>query len=118
VPLRGNNSRCCCTANCPSTTRSGWKSHLEACTECSAGFEREKSLHASLDGVEITPSPSLLRVCREELRARLIEESVMPRAAARAGWWEQFTDMLTGRKAGVDSGMRAAADSSGNRRRR
>lgn len=81
------------------------ETHLETCTECSAGFEREKSLHASLDGVEITPSPSLLRVCREELRARLVEESVMPRAAARVGWWEQFTDLLTGRKADVDSGM-------------
>jgi hypothetical protein len=81
------------------------ESHLGSCTDCSAGFEREKSLHASLDGVEITPSPSLLRVCREELRARLIEESVMPRAAARVGWWEQFTDLLTGRKAGFDSGM-------------
>jgi hypothetical protein len=46
-----------------------------------------------------------LRVCREELRARLIEESVMPRAAARVGWWEQFTDMLTGRRADVDSGF-------------
>ncbi len=78
------------------------ESHLEACAECSAGFAREKSLHTALDGIEITPSPSLLRVCREELRARLAEEEA-PRKAHLAGWWEQFTDLLTGHKAGFGS---------------
>lgn len=81
------------------------ESHLESCAECGAAFAREKSLHTALDGIEITPSPSLLRVCREELRARLIEEEANPQKAHHIGWWEQFTDLLTGRKTGFGGGF-------------
>jgi len=50
-----------------------------------------------------------LRVCREELRTRLAEEAAADTVGSRgvgsprmpgSGWWEQFTDMLTGRHAG------------------
>jgi putative zinc finger protein len=61
--------------------------HLEACAECRAALDREKALHAALDQIEIGPSPSLLRECREDLRAQLDEERSMPRPV-RVRWWE------------------------------
>src|SRR5258708_2939116 len=77
------------------------ESHLDACAECRAGLARERSVHAALDSVEIVPSPSLLRVCREELRARIAEAEALPqRPAHGAAWWERFTDFVTGRNAG------------------
>lgn len=66
------------------------ESHLDRCAECRAALEREKALHAALDAVEISPSPSLARECREDLRARLLEEA----APARAGWWERLVDAI------------------------
>jgi hypothetical protein len=47
----------------------------------------------ALDNIGIEPAPSLLRSCREELHMRLVEEA----QPAKRGWWEQFTDALTGR---------------------
>jgi hypothetical protein len=70
------------------------ESHLDHCAECRGALQRERALHQALDNVEITPSPSLLRECREDLRARLFEEDVMPKPA-KAGWWERFVDALT-----------------------
>jgi hypothetical protein len=67
------------------------EAHLDACADCRAALLREKALHAAFDTVEIAPSPSLLRECREDLRLRLIEEPA-PRAA---GWWERTVDALT-----------------------
>lgn len=76
-------------------------SHLDVCPECRAALLREKALHAEFDSVEIAPSPSLLRECREDLRARLMEEEGTPRRP-RAGWWERIVDMLTlGPSAGI-----------------
>ncbi len=75
------------------------ESHLDVCAECRAALSREKAVHASFDALEIQPSPSLLRSCREELRARLMEEPAP--AVSHAGWWAQFTDMLTRRPAWV-----------------
>jgi hypothetical protein len=79
------------------------ESHLDACGECRTALERERSMHVAVDSIEIGPSPSLLRVCREELRARLLEEKAeeefQPRRAAAGGssWWDQFVDKITGR---------------------
>jgi hypothetical protein len=70
------------------------EAHLDACGECRTGLEREKAVHAAFDGIEITPAPSLLRECRDDLRARLMEEEAAPRPA-RAGWWDKFVDAIT-----------------------
>jgi len=69
------------------------EAHLDACQPCRVALEREKSMHAAFDNVEITPSPTLLRECREDLRVRLTEEEASPRPA-RAGWWERFVDVI------------------------
>lgn len=69
------------------------ESHLDQCGECREALGRERALHRSLDSVSITPSPSLLFECREDLRARLLEEAALPKP--RAGWWERFVDALT-----------------------
>jgi HEAT repeats len=55
-------------------------------------------VHAAFDGIEITPAPSLLRECREDLRARLMEEEASPRPArglSSWGWWDKFVDGIT-----------------------
>ena len=70
------------------------ESHLDVCAECRAALAREKALHAAFDTVEIEPPPSLPRECREDLRARLMDEAAPP---ARDGWWEHFVAGLTPR---------------------
>ena len=70
------------------------ESHLDHCAECRAAFSREKAMHSEFDTVEIAPSPTLLRECRENLRIRLMEEAALPRPA-RAGLWERMVDALT-----------------------
>jgi hypothetical protein len=70
------------------------ESHLDGCVSCRKALERQREVQAALDNIAIEPSPALLRSCREELHMRLAEES---QTAARLGWWERFTDMLTGR---------------------
>ena len=74
------------------------ESHLDACAECRTSLEREKAVHAALDTIEVEPSPSLLRQCREDLRVRLMEEEALP--VSSRGWWEQFTGWFAGRPAG------------------
>jgi hypothetical protein len=74
------------------------ESHLDVCAECRTALEREKAVHAAFDGIEITPAPSLLRECREDLRARLMEEEASPRPARGSsswGWWDKFVDGIT-----------------------
>ena len=68
------------------------ESHLDACVGCRKALERQREVQTALDHLMIEPSPSLLRSCREELHMRLVEEG-----AAHHGWWERFTDALTGR---------------------
>src|SRR5277367_1156463 len=70
------------------------ESHLDSCADCREALLREKAAHAALDSIEVLPSPSLLRDCREDLRMRLMEESVNPVAVPRAGWWDRFVDVL------------------------
>jgi hypothetical protein len=74
--------------------------HLDGCADCRAALEREKSLHAAFDGVAVEPAASLLRECRTELAASLDREQAGRPAHAgsrdRAGWWDQFANMLTG----------------------
>jgi hypothetical protein len=72
--------------------------HLDGCAECRAALERETSLHAAFDGVAVEPAASLLRECRADLAAALQLERAREQAPrpARAGWWEQFTNMLPG----------------------
>jgi hypothetical protein len=72
------------------------EAHLDACGECRAALEQEKTLHAAFDSVEAGPSASLLRDCREDLRLRLLEEGSQPRAeAVRSGWWDRLVDAIT-----------------------
>ncbi|HLX44021.1 MAG TPA: zf-HC2 domain-containing protein [Bryobacteraceae bacterium] len=70
------------------------EAHLDACGECRTGLEREKAVHAAFDGIEISPAPSLLRECREDLRVRLMEEEAAPHPS-RIGWWDKFVDAIT-----------------------
>lgn len=60
------------------------------------GIERERGIHASADMLEITPSPSLLRDCREDLFLRIAEE---PARAPASGWWDKFVDAIALRPA-------------------
>ena len=75
------------------------ESHLDVCAECRAALAREKATHAAFDNVEVGPSPSLLRECREDLFARLSEEASP--APARLGWWDRVVDAMTLRPAGL-----------------
>lgn len=70
------------------------ESHLDECVDCRKALERQREVQAALDNIGIEPSPALLRSCREDLHFRLTEES-----QAKHGWWERFTDLLTGRAA-------------------
>jgi hypothetical protein len=70
------------------------ESHLDGCGGCSLALERQREVQAALDNLGIEPAPSLLRSCREELHMRLAEES---QSLTKYGWWDQFTDLLTGR---------------------
>jgi hypothetical protein len=72
------------------------ESHLDGCAGCRKALERQREVQAALDNVAIEPAPSLLRSCRENLQYRLEEELTGGRSPAKPGWWEQFTDLLTG----------------------
>jgi len=67
------------------------ESHLDRCGECREALERERAMHEAADRIEITPSPSLLRDCREDLFLRLAEE---PAPASSSGWWDKFVDAI------------------------
>ena len=67
------------------------ESHLDHCGECREALERERAMHAAADRIEITPSPTLLRECREDLFLRLAEE---PAPASSSGWWDKFVDAI------------------------
>ena len=69
------------------------ETHLDGCAECRADLERQRSLHAALDGMAAEPPPSLLRECRAELAAAL-RETPVPRPVH--GWWDRFVDLLNG----------------------
>ena len=70
------------------------ESHLRACQECQAVLVRQKALHAALDAAEIEPSPSLLRECREDLRASVANEPTVE--ALHSGWRERLTHLFGG----------------------
>jgi anti-sigma factor RsiW len=78
------------------------ETHMDACADCRAALEREKALHAALDGVAIEPPPSLLRECRANLTARLNSEHGPPQP--HITWWDRFATLLTGGLTG-GSGM-------------
>jgi hypothetical protein len=73
------------------------ESHLDACVDCRKALERQREVQMALDNIAIEPAPSLLRSCREDLHYRLVEEEARGHSTAKRGWWEQFTDALTGR---------------------
>lgn len=73
------------------------ESHLDACVDCRKALERQREVQSALDNIAIEPAPSLLRSCREDLHYRLVEEEAGGSSGAKRGWWEQFTDTLTGR---------------------
>lgn len=71
------------------------ESHLDQCGACREALGRERALHQSFDNVAITPSPSLLFECRENLHARLLAEDAAPHPARLPGWWQRFVDAIT-----------------------
>jgi hypothetical protein len=71
------------------------EAHLDGCVDCRQALERQREVQVALDNIAIEPSPTLLRSCREELHMRLAEESQT--VVAKHGWWDRFTDALTGR---------------------
>jgi hypothetical protein len=72
------------------------EAHLDACEACRAALEQQRALHAAFDSIEIGPSPSLVRECREGLNARLLEEAAQSAGAEpRSGWWDRFVDAIT-----------------------
>lgn len=74
------------------------ESHLDGCVGCSKALERQREVRVALDNLAIEPAAALLRSCREELHVRLVEERhAGTSAGVKHGWWERFTDMLTGR---------------------
>ncbi len=73
------------------------ESHLDACVDCRKALERQREVQIALDNIAIEPAPSLLRWCREDLHYRLVEEEAGGESGAKRGWWEQFTDAITGR---------------------
>jgi hypothetical protein len=73
------------------------ESHLDSCADCQKALERQREVQMALDNLAIEPAPSLLRSCREDLHYRLVEEEASGHSPARHGWWEHFTDALTGR---------------------
>jgi Putative zinc-finger/HEAT repeats len=68
------------------------ETHLDSCAGCRKALERQREVQTALDNLMIEPSPSLLRSSREELHMRLVEAG-----EAHHGWWDRFTDALTGR---------------------
>lgn len=62
--------------------------HLDACAECRAALERQRTLHAALDDFAVEPPAPLLRESRVALAAAL-RHSPGPRPA-RTGWWDRF----------------------------
>jgi hypothetical protein len=75
------------------------ESHLDGCAGCRLALERQREVQVALDTIGIEPAPSLLRSCREDLHYRLVEEEAGGHSPAKHGWWDQFTDVLTGRGA-------------------
>jgi Putative zinc-finger/HEAT repeats len=73
------------------------ESHLDSCVDCRKALERQREVQAAFDNLAIEPAPSLLRSCREDLHYRLVEEETSGHSPAKRGWWDQFTDALTGR---------------------
>jgi HEAT repeat protein/putative zinc finger protein len=63
------------------------ESHLDGCAECRRALEHQRSLHAAVDAVAVTPSPALLNACREDLIARLDREASPSGIAA---WWHSL----------------------------
>jgi len=80
--------------------------HLDACAACRAALERQKAMHAAIDGVEVTPSPALLARCREDLFETLGLQVTAPTDAAPADrlarhsagedWWAQVVASFQG----------------------
>jgi hypothetical protein len=70
--------------------------HLDGCSACRAALERQKSLHAALDGLAIEPPPSLLRECRADLAAMLRQSPGPAKPGFGQGWWERFTAFASG----------------------
>ncbi len=69
------------------------ESHLDACTECRATLEHERRMHATIDAVEVVPSPTLLETCRENFSERLASEPAPP-PPSQSGLWERFVESL------------------------
>jgi hypothetical protein len=77
----------------------GVDAHLDGCAGCRAELERQKSLHAALDGLAVEPPASLLRTCRADLAAAL-RHTPFPRTPfprpLKPDWRERFWDFAAG----------------------
>lgn len=65
------------------------EAHLDACDACRGELLRERSMHQSLDAVELRPTPEMLAQCREQLRASL--QTAPARRGFFARWLQGFT---------------------------
>jgi anti-sigma factor RsiW len=65
------------------------ESHLDGCAQCRSALERQKALHEALDAAAVTPSPALLKSCRQHLAELLPNEK--PRHSAWAQWWTEVS---------------------------
>jgi hypothetical protein len=72
--------------------------HLEGCAECRTALERERELHAALDGQQIEPPASALWESRQNLQRLIVAEHT---AAHRLSWWDQFLDARWLKSAGA-----------------
>jgi hypothetical protein len=68
------------------------ESHLDGCAECRGALERQKALHEAVDAAAVTPSPALLKRCREDLR------ELLPREKPRSAWAHWWNEMSSGWK--------------------
>jgi predicted anti-sigma-YlaC factor YlaD len=61
--------------------------HLEGCSACRAGLERERAMHAALSQAEVEPAADLLVACRARLHAALPARPVRRTLLSRFWAW-------------------------------
>src|ERR1051325_4282136 len=65
------------------------ESHLDGCAQCRGALDRQKALHEALDAAAVTPSPALLKSCRQHLAELLPGEK--RRSSAWTQWWSEIS---------------------------
>ena len=96
--------------------------HLHICAACRTELERRKAVHRGLDGLRLTPEPTLLAECRRDLfQARPATRRTPPWTAWLALWRQPagragvdrfksfFSSRLTTRDAGLGANLASMA---------